>query len=192
MSDEEVSLGSLFGRVRKIENEMNEIRQLLAMPAFEAGTVDGLRIRVDEITKAVGDGVTQIVDSQRRRIAAAEEKAELMRQEIEGQRVRIERGQGTVTDLLQRFEAWKTVGNELGQLVEAQGGQLQLHSKMLQTQGEIIQALKTMLEEIRDIILNKGPDDEPARRASEGRAVGHDDTGQDAGPGLLPDGPAKH
>lgn len=38
---------------------------------------------------------------------------------IEGTKVRIERMLGTLDDLLKRFEAWKQIGNEMGETVKA-------------------------------------------------------------------------
>jgi hypothetical protein len=59
------------------------------------------------------------VEVQRRKTSGELERMSTRLQESherwEGQKVRIDRILGTCDDLLKRFEAWKTVGNEMGQ-----------------------------------------------------------------------------
>jgi len=48
----------------------------------------------------------------------------------EGQKVRIDRILGTCDDLLKRFEAWKTVGNEMGEQVNDHAKVINTHTRM--------------------------------------------------------------
>jgi len=63
----------------------------------------------------------------------------------EGQKIRIDRILGTCDDLLKRFEAWKTVGNEMGETVNN-------HQAMLKDLTEVAQSLNERLDVHREML----------------------------------------
>lgn len=91
-----------------------------------------------------------------RRIDVLEQRIIDTMSRTEGQRVRIERILSTVEDLLKRFEAWKVIGNEMGQnvngvieSVEAMRELLHTHHEMWEKQSELNKAMKELAEEVR-------------------------------------------
>jgi len=77
----------------------------------------------------------------------------------EGQKVRIDRILGTCDDLLKRFEAWKTVGNEMGETVNRQGEDigscmtlLNTHTRMFDQTVEVTDALNARMDTHREML----------------------------------------
>jgi len=108
----------------------------------------------------------------------------------EGQKVRIDRILGTCDDLLKRFEAWKTVGNEMGEQVndhakvinthtrmfdnaverlDEHDERLERHYQMLTHFTELANTLKTFMREVQQIL---GVPDSMRADVGEGGHVG--------------------
>jgi chromosome segregation ATPase len=64
----------------------------------------------------------------------------------EGQKTRIDRILGTCDDLLKRFEAWKTVGNEMGETVNNHQAVLQAHTELFKSLNERLELHRAMLD----------------------------------------------
>jgi len=119
--------------------------QMLSGAATRAGQVDGI--------------VT--------RLAGVEATVQGWTERWEGTKVRIDRMTGTVDDLLQRFEAWKTVGNEIGAQMQALTETVKTHHEILDRHTELhsrmgsyMTAVKEMLDEMRAAVVGE-PKPEP-------------------------------
>src|SRR5262245_60788410 len=108
------------------------------MLMFEAGMVRGLKERSEKIERELARLDVRMQDI-----------AEIWR----GVKYRIDRQTGTLDDLLRRFEAWKTVGNELGEQVNAHEQRLERHSKMHESALKALQDVKQVLTEIKGAVI---------------------------------------
>jgi hypothetical protein len=125
--------------------------------------------------------------------AAHDERIQAWSERWRGMGERIERTQGSVEDLLKRFEAWKVTGNELGQQVDDHHKVLNIHTKMFDDQiatneritGLFVEA-RGMLDELLDVVRGKLPEDQQETANEAGSDQGRPADGDQgaAGPAL--------
>jgi uncharacterized coiled-coil DUF342 family protein len=82
-----------------------------------------------------------------RRIDQLEEALRMTRGTVEGTKVRIDRLLGTIDDLLKRFEAWKEIGNEMGETVEAMQAVQGNHEGLWEQQQKANKLVERFMEE---------------------------------------------
>src|SRR5262245_14953500 len=114
--------------------------------------ITGVHARCDEIVKT-------LLDYDNRLVSHAD-KVQGWTERWNGTMKRIDRVQGTVSDMLenhrqlaQRFEDWKAIGNELREHQEAQDQVLRTHATLLHNAGQALRSLKEIIEEIRAAII---------------------------------------
>lgn len=76
-----------------------------------------------------------------------------------GQKLRIDRQVGTMDDLLKRFEAWKSIGNEMGEELKVLtntvvpiGDRVQTHAEILTVHTNNIRIFKDFLSDLRELV----------------------------------------
>lgn len=93
-----------------------------------------------------------------RRLRDLEQRVQMMSGRIEGISVRVDRMVGGLTDLLARFEAWKTIGNEMGELVKELQGRQGVYDDLWKTQQRANLIVSDFMEEIKALLESmKGP-----------------------------------
>ena len=159
--DLERRLDQAYAHIELLSSRMVEVEQRLPQLLFEAEMAEGLKLRFAKVEAELT-----------RHDARIQEVFEIWR----GTQQRIERQTGTLSDLLQRFEAWKSVGNEMGEEVRAQtnvvqehgerlGGidqRLERHAAMHAQAVESLKAIKELLVEFRVAVTGEPLSDEPA------------------------------
>jgi len=177
--DLERRLDQAYAHIELLTARLVDVEQRLPMLMFEAGALQGIQARFEKIEQqlteglATGEKFMRKVDAElARHDARIQEVFEIWR----GTQQRIERQTGTLSDLLQRFEAWKSVGNEMGEEVRAQtnvvqehgerlGGidqRLERHAAMHAQAVESLKAIKELLVEFRVAVTGEPLSDEPA------------------------------
>jgi len=131
-------LDQAYAHIELLTSRLVDVEQRLPQLLFEAGMAEGLKLRfakVEAELTRLDERVQEVFDIWR------------------GTQQRIERQTGTLADLLARFEAWKTVGNELGQQVEAHERRLDRHAAMHESALKALQDVKQVLVEIKHCVI---------------------------------------
>jgi hypothetical protein len=98
--------------------------------------------------------MTDDLDAFEKRLDQLEDTLRLTRGMVEGQHIRIDRMLGTLDDLLKRFEAWKQIGNEMGELVKTLQDREQVNEKMWEHQSEANAMVQAFMDETRTMLEN--------------------------------------
>jgi hypothetical protein len=122
-------------------------------------TIEQLEARVTALENHLQEVITRGAEFRAGTNRAAMQVAQelqMTHQRWEGQKVRIDRILGTCDDLLKRFEAWKTVGNEMGRDVVALQKVVNTHTTMFDSiierqdlQSKMLGNLVTMADDMR-------------------------------------------
>lgn len=94
-----------------------------------------------------GPAAQEDLDRLERRIEQLEEALRMTRGMVEGSRVRVDRLLSTIDDLLKRFEAWKEIGNEMGETVKAMQAHAQQNDGLWEQQQRANQLVDCFMEE---------------------------------------------
>jgi predicted nucleic acid-binding Zn-ribbon protein len=157
LRDLERRLDQAYAHIELLSSRMVEVEQRLPQLLFEAGMAEGLKLRCAKVEAE---------------LARHDERIQEVFEIWRGTQQRIERQTGTLSDLLMRFEAWKTVGNELGEQVDHHEDRLGRHGEMHQTALKALQDVRLVLTEMRDIVAGEqeGEPCQPSTGESTGLA----------------------
>jgi hypothetical protein len=166
--------GDIEQKIEHLLGELADINRLLARPGFQAGMVEGLGHRTDQLVVAneqLAEHTTKlgtlILEKEHKLVVANEQIGRKLKEHDEvlrGIHARIDAITGAQGDLLARFETWKEIGNRLNQAVAdladglvAQAERQDLQARMFDHTVLALRTFRDMMHDLQRILELRGP-----------------------------------
>lgn len=147
---QEIEIASLGSRLDSVEQLLKPLHGVSLLPMIE----DMIKMSADSLRSTLSDHHRKSSDDSQR----LSEELQGLRENFNGQKTRIDRQVGTMDDLLKRFEAWKTVGNEMGEELKVQtntvvalGEIVKVHAEVQAVHAKNITVVKDFLYDLREL-----------------------------------------